>query len=122
MIKEYRNKSGYTQEKLAELLGISSRQLQRIENEESHPSLKVLKKIIKILKISEKDIAYLMKNFWEEQDLIEEIGNCPNCNKKRLISTLADEHVYLCENCGNISTFTEKEIKEIIKQKEKEDN
>ena len=35
MIKEYRIKRGYTQEKLADAINISVRQLQRIEKNES---------------------------------------------------------------------------------------
>lgn len=117
MIKKYRIKNNYTQEQLSELLRISTRQLQRIENEESEPSIKVLKKIIKILKISENDIAYLMKNFWEEQDFMEEKGCCKECKQKRLISIEPDAHIYLCDNCGNINTYTKKEVNEIKEKK-----
>ena len=61
MFKKYRLKNGYTQELLAEILGISTRHLQRIEKEENEPSLELLKKIIKILKIDDSDIVKYMK-------------------------------------------------------------
>lgn len=61
IIKEYRIKRDYTQEELAELLEISSRQLQRIENGESITRISTLKKVINILKISDKDIVKLIK-------------------------------------------------------------
>lgn len=61
MIKEYRKKKKITQEKLAELLDISPRQLQRIENGSSETSLKTLKKIIKVLDISDEDIVKFLK-------------------------------------------------------------
>lgn len=61
MIKKYRKKLGITQEKLAELLDISPRQMQRIENGSSETSLKTLKKIIKVLNISDEDIVEYMK-------------------------------------------------------------
>jgi len=61
MIKEYRKKLGLTQEKLAELLDISPRQLQRIESEKVETSLKTLKKLIKILKINDEDILRYLK-------------------------------------------------------------
>ena len=49
MFKEYRKKRGYTQEYLAELLQMSWRQVQRIENETSIPTLETFKKLVKIL-------------------------------------------------------------------------
>lgn len=61
MIKEYRKKRKITQEKLAELLDISPRQLQRIENGSSETSLKTLKKLIKVLDISDEDIVDFLK-------------------------------------------------------------
>lgn len=61
MIKEYRKKLGLTQEKLAELLDISPRQLQRIESGQKETSLKTLKKLIKILDISDEDIVNYIK-------------------------------------------------------------
>ena len=61
MIKEYRIKRGYTQEQFAEILDISWRQLQRIERDETKTKLSTIKKIIKILKISDEDIIKFMK-------------------------------------------------------------
>lgn len=61
MIKEYRKKLGLTQEQLAELLDISPRQLQRIETGKNDTSLKTLKKLIKILDISNEDIIKYLK-------------------------------------------------------------
>jgi len=61
MIKEYRIKRGYTQEELAELLDISWRQLQRIEKDETKTKLSTIKKLIKVLKISNEDIINFMK-------------------------------------------------------------
>ena len=56
MIKECRIKKGYTQEKLAELINISPRQIQRIEKDEEKTKIETLKKIIKILEIPDKEI------------------------------------------------------------------
>ncbi|MCI9413127.1 MAG: helix-turn-helix transcriptional regulator [Clostridia bacterium] len=61
MIKEYRNLRGFTQEELAEKIDISWRQLQRIEKNEQDTSVKTLKKIIRILEISDKDIIDYLK-------------------------------------------------------------
>lgn len=63
MIKECRIKKGYTQEKLAELINISPRQIQRIEKEEEKTKIETLKKIIKILEIPDEEIInYLKEN------------------------------------------------------------
>ena len=61
MFKEYRKKQGYTQEELAEVLDISTRHMQRIENEEKIPTMELFKKIVKILRINDKDIVTYIK-------------------------------------------------------------
>lgn len=61
MFKKYRKKQGYTQETLAEILGISTRHLQRIEKDENEPSLELLRKLIKILNIDDKDIVKFVR-------------------------------------------------------------
>ena len=62
IIKSYRNKRGYTQEELAEMIDISSRQLQRIENGVSITKIATLKKVINVLKIDDKDIIKMIKD------------------------------------------------------------
>lgn len=62
MFKEYRKKYNYTQEELSEIIGIEPRTLQRIEKKENNPSVKTFRKLIKVLKITDKDIAYIVKN------------------------------------------------------------
>lgn len=61
MIRKYRKLKEYTQEELAEILNISVRQLQRLENYESDTKLSTLRKIIKVLKIEDKDIINYIK-------------------------------------------------------------
>lgn len=63
MIKENRKKKNYTQEQLAEILGISTRQLQRIERNEVETKISTLKKIISVLDIPENEILeYIYSN------------------------------------------------------------
>lgn len=62
MFRKYRIERGFTQENLAEILCISTRHLQRIEKEDNEPSLELLRKFIKILNISDKDIVKYIKN------------------------------------------------------------
>ncbi len=61
MIKENRNKMKLSQEQLAEKINISTRQLQRIEKAEEKTKLTTLKKIIKVLEISDEEIIDFMK-------------------------------------------------------------
>lgn len=61
MIKEYRIMRKYSQEELSEILEISPRHLQRIENKESNPSIELFKKIVLVLQIKDKDIATIIK-------------------------------------------------------------
>lgn len=61
MFKEYRKMRGFTQEQLAELMQMSWRQIQRIENEENIPTIETFKKLVKILNISDKDIIKYIK-------------------------------------------------------------
>ncbi len=62
MIRENRIKNGLTQEELAEKLDISWRHMQRLEYNEENTTVKTLKKIIKVLNISDEEIlAYLKK-------------------------------------------------------------
>ena len=61
VFKKYRLKMGYTQERIAEMLKISTRHFQRIENEENEPSLELFKKIVKVLEIEDIDIVKHIK-------------------------------------------------------------
>lgn len=62
MLKSYRQKRNYTLEQLAEKCDISWRNLQRIENgKENKAKFETIKKIIKELDISDKDILKLIK-------------------------------------------------------------
>ena len=61
MIKEYRIKNGFSQEELAEKIDISWRHLQRLEHNESKTTVRTLKKLIQVLKISDEDILKYLK-------------------------------------------------------------
>ena len=57
-IKDARQAANLTQEELAEQTGITTRYIMAIENENKQPSMKVLFKMIRILKISADTIFY----------------------------------------------------------------
>ena len=61
MIKEYRLKKGFSQKFLAEKIDISWRHLQRLEHNEANTTVKTLKKLIKVLDISDEDILDYLK-------------------------------------------------------------
>ena len=62
MLKEYRLKRGFSLEKLAEITGISWRNLQRIENgKDKDAKFETIKKLIKALNVDDKDIINYIK-------------------------------------------------------------
>lgn len=62
MIKDYRIKSNYTLEQLAELCNISWRNLFRIENGNyKNAKFSTISKILIVLNVSEKDIIKFLK-------------------------------------------------------------
>lgn len=61
MIKENREKKKLTQEQLAERVGISWRQLQRIEKNENQTKISTLKNFIRVLDISDSEIIQFMR-------------------------------------------------------------
>lgn len=61
MIKENREKMKLTQEQLAERVGISWRQLQRIEKNENQTKISTLKNFIRVLDISDIEIIQFMR-------------------------------------------------------------
>ncbi len=62
MIRHYRLQNKLTQEELAEEIGISWRQLQRLEHNEEKTRISTFKKIVKVLKIPDEEILRFIKN------------------------------------------------------------
>ena len=62
MIRHYRLQNKLTQEELAEEIGISWRQLQRLEHNEEKTRISTFKKIAKVLKIPDEEILRFIKN------------------------------------------------------------
>lgn len=63
MFREYRIQRKYTQEQLADLTGLDTRTIQRIENGERNPSVESLAKLAKALNISDKDLLKYVKEY-----------------------------------------------------------
>ena len=61
MIKQYRKLHKLSQEKLAEEIGISSRHLQRRENNKENTIISTFKKIVKALNIPDDEIIRFIK-------------------------------------------------------------
>ena len=55
-VKELRKQNHLTQEKLAELIGIDTRNLIKIENGETFPRVQTLEKLLEVLKIAPYEI------------------------------------------------------------------
>ena len=62
MFKKYRLLRGYTQEKLAELTQVDIRTIQRIESNDTVPTLETMRKLMIVLKIDDNDILLYLKN------------------------------------------------------------
>lgn len=71
-IKEFREKRKFTQDKLAEIVGIDPKHLSRIENGRNYPSFETLEKILDSLEISYEDI-FKYSHFLDKKSLIENI-------------------------------------------------
>lgn len=71
-IKEFREKRKFTQDKLAEIVGIDPKHLSRIENGRNYPSFETLEKILDSLEISYEDI-FKYSHFLDKKFLIENI-------------------------------------------------
>lgn len=69
MIKNYRLKANLTQEKLAELLNISTRQLQRIEKDETKTTIAMLIKIKNMLNIPNEEMIKIFDSNKKEPTL-----------------------------------------------------
>lgn len=66
MIKEKRNYKHYTQEQMAEKLGISLRQYVRIDNEQAFPRRDILKKLIIELGLTNEEIGKYVKSLTKD--------------------------------------------------------
>ena len=62
MIKEKRNSMHYTQEEMANKLGISLRQYVRIDNEQAFPRRDILNKFISELELTNEEIGEYIKS------------------------------------------------------------
>ncbi len=72
-IREFREKQKYTQDKLAEMVGIDPKHLSRIENGRNYPSFETLERILDCLKVSYEDI-FSNGHFAGKELLIKEIN------------------------------------------------
>lgn len=61
MIKQYRLANNLSQEELAEEIGISWRQLQRLEYNEENTRISTFKKIVKALNVSDEEIIKFIR-------------------------------------------------------------
>lgn len=72
-IREFRENRKYTQDKLAEMVGIDPKHLSRIENGRNYPSFETLEKIIESLNVTYEDI-FDQEHFIKKDDMIKRIN------------------------------------------------
>lgn len=86
-IKEVRKKSGLTQEKFCEQIGIEPTSLSNIENGKSFPSMQTILTIFKVFSVLPQDffeVDYLQKSEKLEEEIINIIKKQPSERKKIL--------------------------------------
>ncbi len=81
IIKKARQAAELTQDELAERVGITARYIMAIENESKQPSLDVLCKIIRILRIPADNI-FFPENKHTEEETEQIIRMIPLCNER----------------------------------------
>lgn len=72
-IKELRKKRGYSQEKLAEIVDVNFRTIQRIETGKNIPTLETLVKLAQALEVTMKDL-FTYECFKSRDELLKKIN------------------------------------------------
>lgn len=90
IIKDARQAAGLTQDDLAEQSGVTTRYIMAIENENRQPSMKVLFKLIRALKISADTIFYpeIQHTDKKKEHLIHMIQLCDERETKVAAATI----------------------------------
>ncbi len=89
-IKLLRKEKDLTQEKLAEILDISTEHLSRIETGSYRPSLALIEKISEIFEVDEQNLMFgNSSEVHETNELSKKIESLAN-NKKRAVSIIID--------------------------------
>ena len=92
-LKEIRENRKYTQDKLAELVGIDPKHLSRIENGRNYPSFETLEKILDNLEVNYEDV-FNYKHLADKDTIIERINDklkILNDEKLRFVFKLVNE-------------------------------
>ena len=82
-IKELRKRKGYSQEKLAELVGLETPSICYIEVGRNYPTLQNLEKIINALDVTYVDV-FKFDQHQETDDLVFEINNMMKNNPQKI--------------------------------------
>ncbi len=69
-IKEFRERNGFTQDKLAEMVGIDPKHLSRIENGKNYPSIETLEKLAANLNATFEDL-FQFSHILDKNNLID---------------------------------------------------
>lgn len=89
-IKRIRKEKNLTQEKLAELLDISTEHLSRIETGSYRPSLALIEKISKIYEVDEQALMFGNNTETQKSNELSEKIECLSDNKKQAVSIIID--------------------------------
>ena len=82
-IKEFRKSKGFTQEYVAEQIGIESTSISNIENGKYYPTAENLERIIKVLNISPQDL-FTIEHYQNNDFLLDEINTLLKDNPDKI--------------------------------------
>lgn len=90
LIKKSREENGFSLEKVSELTGISTRYLQKIENEGQIPSYKTLSKIVTSLSMDSNPLFYceLDEDDIKKKNIIMRIKDCSSLQLELITAIL----------------------------------
>ena len=82
-IKEFRKSKGFTQEYVAEQIGIESTSISNIENGKYYPTAENLERIIKVLNVSPQDL-FTIEHYQNNDVLLDEINTLLKNNPDKI--------------------------------------
>ncbi len=82
-IKEFRKSKGFTQEYVAEQIGIESTSISNIENGKYYPTAENLERIIKVLNVSPQDL-FTIEHYQNNDFLLDEINTLLKDNPDKI--------------------------------------
>lgn len=118
MLKEFRERAGISQEKLAEITNIDRKTIFRIENDLSSPLVENYAKIVIALKMTDQQIANHIRKLAVNNKHLKE-KNCPYDEKNCIYyisKEFCEKENYTCSTCSDKTILKEGETTQITEK------